>query len=610
MRPTRILAAIASIVTISVVATTAITAEDTRAAWLDAEYVAAPLGTLSCEPGADEFSSRASGKLLSGRALGIDLDALANVRGIDVANTATDVVVDPAPPIADAAGDDAYVNALEVTALSAVNVSLGNLLALPLDTGTGVVNHYAQARDDGTSTGATGAVNDTGGVQLAPVAPGSQRPALATVELGRLLSGVTGQGVSSLITNLADARLEVGAVASRASLDACSAAWTNDLYSSLTREYLVSALRLNVDTPLVAGLVTATKTTINGVEGTVEALAGNSGVVTGLTSGVLNLVGGLLSGLGLGNVSVSDLNVTVNLSAVNALLDDTISDSRGIVNINLATGTVAIDLAGLLGSEFGTTGVNGLPPNTQLLINAGVVTALTTAVTEALTDWVGDITSALSLALDGISLGAKVSVSLLGQNSTSSVATVALTIPQSSLADLLAGNVKAVSKISLLGGDCTDPVLTLVQCLLEGVVNLLVVPLINGIGKLLGDVLRAAIFNTTGTGGVLKVVTTTLTGLLTPLTNFIGPATSGLFGENSVLSLSANAQNLPNPAATSGTALPRWAASLPGPDPVTRTTGRYDVAALRLSTLGLLGPGLAIELDFARSSVGSNTVVR
>jgi hypothetical protein len=109
---------------------------------------------------------------------------------------------------------------------------------------------------------------------------------------------------------------------------------------------------------------------------------------------------------------------------------------------------------------------------------------------------------------------------------------------------------------------------------------------------------------------VLKVVTTTLTGLLTPLTNFIGLATSGLFGENSVLSLSANAQNQPNPAAPSGTALPRWAASLPGPDPVTRTTGRYDVAALRLNTLGLLGPSLAIELDFARSSVGSNTVVR
>lgn len=619
-RTARILAAIATAVTFSVVASSAITAEDTRAAWLDTEYVSAPLGTLDCAVNSDQFSSRASGKLLSGQALGINLDTIANVRGVDVQNTGTALIVDPAPPIADPAGDDTFVNALDVEALRAINLSLGNVLALPVNTDLGVVNHYAQARDNGVSTGAAGAVNNTGGIQLTPVAPGSQQPTLATVKLGQLLSSITGNGIGGGIANLADASLEVGAVSSVATLNACNSEWSGNIYDNLARNYLVSALRLNVNTPLVAGLVTSTQGVLNGVEATVEALAGNTGILSSLTSAVSGLLGPLEL-VRLGTVSITDLNATLDLSTVNALLDDTIRDTKNIVAIDLARGTVAIDLAGLLGSVYGTTGVNGLPPNTQLLINAAVVNALNLAVTEALNKWVSDITSALSLALRALTLSAKVNVSLLPLIGDTPVAAIALTIPPTSLNNLVAGNVAITASTSLLGAQCVPvipplpgfPPLPLTPaCILNGVVNGLVTPLVNGLGQSLGIILRNAIVGVppATNGGLLPAITGALTDLTAPLISFVGLTTRALFGENSVLSLSVNAQNRPNPALASGTAVPRWAASLPGPDAAARSTGRYDVSALRISTLGILGPNLAVDIDLARSSVGSNSVIR
>jgi hypothetical protein len=589
----------------ALIVTTSVSAQPSLAAWLDSEWVNASTGTLDCAPGQGQFTSRASGTLISGNVLTLDLDDIAEVNGVDVTHTGTDAIVDPGT--ADSQGDDAYVNPLDVSLVNAVNLSLGNFLTFPLDTGAGVVNAYAQARDTGRSVGASGAVNDTGGVQLTPVVPGSQPPTLATIELGTILSAITGNGSGGGIAGLTDASLEVGAVASTAYLDACAVEWTGSIYDNLAREYLVAALDLNVDSPLVGALVSDAQNTLGGVETRVEALASTTGLVASVTAGVTRLVSGLLGTLRLGTVSVNNLDVTLNLAAVNALLDDTISDDAGIVAIDLATGRVGVDLAGLLGRVNGTSGVNGLAPNTQLLVNAAVVTALTDAVTQALNTWVGDLTAALSTALQVMTVSASVRVSLLGVVGTNPIAVITLAIPPTSLATLLTGNVRATSTLTLLGsvgaGSCNA--VNVLACTLAG----LTTPLVNGIGKVLGDALSLAVTNTTEPGGVLQTTTTTLTGLANPLIGFVGAATAGLFGEGALLSLVVNAQNSPNPQEPAGPQQPEWAVGLPGPDDFTRSTGRYDVSALRLTTLGLLGPNLNVDVDLARSSVGSNRVV-
>jgi hypothetical protein len=619
-RRPRFVATLAGAVTATLVIT-ASTSGATLAAWNDTEFVNASAGTLDCAPNSDQFSSRAASKLVGGQLLGINLDSLVNLRGVEAQNTGTAVNVTPAPPVAQSRGNDAYVNPLSVGVLnglstpgnpSGVNLNLIDF-DLPLDTGVGLVNHFAQARDSGMSLAAAGAVNDSGGVQLTPVAGGSEPPTLATVELGQLLSSITGAGLGGGIASLANVKLRVGEVSSVASLNACSAEWGGSVYDSLARQYILSALDLDLTSPLVGSLVTNTQSTITGVDALVEALAGNAGVLGSVTTGVSGLLSGLLGTLGLGQVGINNLAVNIDLSGVNSLLDDTISDTRGIVSINLASGVIGVDLAGLLGSVYGTTGLNGLPPNTQLLINAAVLTALTTAVTEALNNWLTGVTTALSTALQNLTLSASVIVNLTALGLP--VAAVTLNIPTVSLASLRANTATITGSVSLLGAQCVVPsplppvYLPSAACLLNDVVGALVLPLVNGLGKVVGDALYFAIFNTTGTGGLLKVTTTTLNGLLTPLITFVGAATAGLFGESALLSLTANAQNAPNPALPSGTSVPRWAASLPGPNPLTRSTGQYDVAALRLSALGVLGGGLAVELDLARSSVGVNRVI-
>jgi hypothetical protein len=608
-RPRRSTIALVSLLASALIVTTSVSAQQSLAAWLDSEWVHTSTGTLDCAPGQGQFTSRASGALISGNVLALDLDDIAEVSGVEVTHTGTDVIVDPGT--ADSQGDDAYVNPLDVSLVNAVNLSLGNFLTFPLDTDAGVVNSYAQARDTGRSVGASGAVNDTGGVQLTPVAPGSQPPTLATIELGTILSAITGNGSGGGIAGLTDASLEVGAFASTASLDACAVEWTGSIYDNLAREYLVAALDLNVDSPLVGALASDAQNMLGGVETRVEALAGTPGLVASVTAGVTRLVSGLLGTLRLGSVSVNNLDVTLNLAAVDALLDDTISDDAGIVAIDLATGRVGVDLAGLLGRVNGTSGVNGLAPNTQLLVNAAVVTALTGAVTQALNTWVGDLTAALSTALQVMTVSASVRVNLLGALGTNPIAAITLAIPPTSLATLLTGNVRATSSVDLLGtGTCNlNTRLPVVACLVNTVVGAITTPLVNGIGKVLGDALSLAVTNTTGPGGVLQTTATALTELVNPLIGFVGAATAGLFGEGALLSLVANAQNFPNPQQPAGPQQPEWAAGLPGPDDSTRSTGRYDVSALRLTTLGLLGPNLNVNLDLARSSVGSNRVV-
>ncbi|WP_152631218.1 choice-of-anchor G family protein [Agreia bicolorata] len=588
----RLIGALAGVVAITVTVGTSIQAAPTDASWLDAEWDSAAVGTLDCGPGGSPFTTRASGKLLGGSLAGINLDDLAELDGISGVNDESGVAITPPPPQSNSLGDNAYANPLTVTALDTLQVSLGDLLLLPLNADLGVDNSYVRVNADGTSTGATGAVSNSGAIQTTASQPGPNPPTFATLQLKNIVQSALGQDLSTAIAGLADASLEVGAVASNATLDACAATWTGSILSSLQRQYAVAGVDLDLTSPTVGTLVTGTTGVINGLDGSVEALAGNAGVLSSLTTGISGLVNTVLTtaGLGLGSVTINNLAVNIDLTQVNGLLDDTISDNAGIVSIDLLTGQISIDLDGLLGAAYGTSGINGLPANTQLLINDDIINALTAATTEALVNWVDDLESEIRDALESLTLSAQVVVNVL-QGAGPPAASVTLSIPEVSLQGLIDGDPVVTTSVSLAGGaSCT--VLTLVLCTALNTVGTLLAPTISAS---LGAALDAALF--TSATNVLATTRAALLALTDPVITLVANATRGLFGEDSLLSLTANAQNSPDPA--NGNPEPAW--SVPGPDPATGSTGQYDVAALRLTAVGT-----TVQLDLARSSVGTS----
>ena len=166
-----------------------------------------------------------------------------------------------------------------------------------------------------------------------------------------------------------------------------------------------------------------------------------------------------------------------------------------------------------------------------------------------------------------------------------------MTIPEVSLAGLTAGTPLVTTSISLAGGAACS-VITAILC---GLLNTLTGGLAANVSASLGTALNSALF--TPVTGVLATTRTALLALTAPVVTLVSNATDVLFGEDSLLSLTANAQNSPNPA--NGNPEPAW--TVDGPDAATRSTGQYVVAALRLTAVGSV-----VQLDLARSSVGTS----
>src|SRR5690606_3294101 len=159
--------------------------------------------------------TRSYGRLLDGSLLPLDVDAVATVSGVTTTNEGASAVPDPstATPL----GDDAFVNPLDVSVLSLINLpltgtTLADLLALHLQNPVGAATLYAKARNGGVVLGAAGVVNDSGAVMTAN-APGGEPPTLGTLRLSTLVESLTGRAISSIVSGVTDLSLEVGAVA-------------------------------------------------------------------------------------------------------------------------------------------------------------------------------------------------------------------------------------------------------------------------------------------------------------------------------------------------------------------------------------------------------------
>lgn len=587
----------------------------TEAAWTDEEWDHAAVGTLSCTDDGI-FKTRGSGKLLGGGLLPLDLDDVAGVGGVTVTHDGDET--HPRPVTASEAGD-AYVNPIDVDLLSVISLpltggSLDDLLSLPLATEVGAVNQYALADGSGISQGASGVVNDSGVVQTDNDDNGNL-PTLGTLKLSTLVQQLTGQALSDIVAGVADLELEIGAVASRSTLDACGAAWSDDLDANLTREYAIAGLGVGLDAPIVGGLTGTLNGLLDGLETALNGLASDAGVLSDITSGVGGLLDGVLGSLQLGSTTITGPAITIDLSTVRDLATVTIADDAGAVSLDLSTGHVTIDLGSLLGEAYGgqgfngmqAHGLNGLPPNTELVLNDQVVNALVAALTQALDNWVRDVLDALESAV--YAAGVKVQISLvLGgavSGSDREVAAVNITA-DASLGSLLNGTAVIGVGLSLLGGECTG-ITTPISCLIAALVNPLITGITSaltvGVGPLLGGILEAAIL---GEDGLVPTLGSTLAAATAPVVSALATVLVGFLGVDGLVSLRANIQNTPaagaDPDPVPALTYPDWEdGSIPD--------GQYDVAALSVGVLNVLGPGLNVNLELARASVGVSCAV-
>lgn len=528
----------------------------TDAAWVSNEWVhagdpdgQAGMRTVDCAAPDGAYATRGNGRVLSGSALGIDLDTLAQVTGVETTNDGSRAQVSPGT--ATDSGEDGYSNPLNVVVLQALELDLTEVLQLPLDNSTGVLGQYGQAQSTGLSSAGAGFVDGTGAIS---VKPGGGYPQLGTLRLSSLLDSL-GYDLGTVLSGVADVSLEIGAVAGRASLDGCDYMWGADIEDVLDREYLAAGLVTEIDSPTVGTLSQTVSGLVTTLNGAVAGLVGNSGVASELLTGLLGVVD-----LGVVSTSQSEITgATIDLTAVSDLAIATRSDEAGAVAVNFGEGTIRIDTAALLAraypDEYGN-GLNGLDPNTNILDDPAVVEELSEALTEVLADWVDAVDDAVQAALDGLRIEAQLVVSVI------LLSTVNIAI-DASLDELEAGD-----GINATGG-------------------LGLTVLVNGATGLIGPVLAGII------RGTLPAVSATLSSLdlaVDPLVEVVADVYSALFLDG-IVAVTVNAQNDPS----TGDAEPADWAGLPD--------GRYDVAALRIGVLDALGDA-DVRLYLGRASVG------
>ncbi|MBS3177250.1 MULTISPECIES: choice-of-anchor G family protein [unclassified Pseudoclavibacter] len=310
---------------------------------------AAPAWAASCLPDSTLFNASAQGRLLSGTLGGTNLDAVASLNGAVANATASS---QPAVEVS---------NPLSVSALSAITVNLGgvatalsSILTIPTNVPVGIINQYARAVNDGTSTGASGAIANNGTIQLDT---SSGVPQLATLDLRTILQNATGSPeLTALLSNVTALNAQIGAVAGRSFIDAqCRLAGVPTV---ATREYLLGSLRVAAVSPVVGALLSS-----------LGSLSINTTTLLTALQGI-PIVGPLLAGVGPALVSAS---VTANTGALtNASIP---SSGNNPVTINFGAGSVVVDLAALLGGAY--TGaqspfLNNRAPNTRLFVEAGL----------------------------------------------------------------------------------------------------------------------------------------------------------------------------------------------------------------------------------------------
>lgn len=448
--------AIAAAAAVSLVATATVT----TAAWVDNEWATGSVGVGSPGDCATNtlFSGEASATQLTGSVLGTNLKSIAGVEGLTVTNA--DGAASPLPLTATPVTGvpDAFISKLPVTALGTNPVTVGLGLGLPVG-GLGTYTQWAQALDSGQARAAAGLVTDqSGAVDVGGTAAGAATaPQAAAISLGNIVPA-----------SLAGVTLDVGAVASSTSVQACGMinGWPTLAASpGISREYGVASLDLGADVPAAGTIVDATNTALVGMP-TLQDLQSN--LISALNTGVQEALGSL----GLVRTTTTAAVVGLDLTPVRALLEQ--PQTQGAVTLSLDTGRLTIDLARLPGAAALS---KGRPPNTPVVLTQADITQLQEDVRSLL----ARVTTRLGTAVDAVTVSATVKASvevpLVGTVLGSTDIQIAGTVGQ-----YRAGTVQPA--ITAVGLDLTPLLSNLVGAVLGAVTTSVVVPLSAAVSNL------------------------------------------------------------------------------------------------------------------------------
>lgn len=552
------------------------------AAWTDREWAKGGVATEDVACGTDTgFTTTASARFLRGSLLSLPLDTVAGVAGLSAVDDAAPGS-QRTPSTAPSLGSGAYANPLAITAISgAAALDLTGLSAgLPAGS-AGALNQYVRVSETGTSTAASGLVSDSGGVGVTSGTAASL-PGRATISLARVLPATT---------DITRGDLAVGAVASRATLDWCSARrsalWGDGSVDGVTRDYGIAGLELRLASPVVGGVATAVgSTTTTVLPAAATALSGTTGgIATSVGTALDGLIGGLLrTGLS-GGVTITGLGAAT--TAVAPLLTAPLRSADGSVAIDLAAGTVLVDLAALTGR--GAEGLNGLPPNSELVLSAPVVNAISARVGALMDARTVEIQAALTSALRGV----RVSIDL-----STRVRTV-LGIPVMDVAVEYDGTLA-----ELTGG--TRPIVVTTDVLsLSSVLN----PVLGALGLGSIDLLSAAVRGLS-TSLVSTLTTTVGTLLVAPVTT-LGATLATLSGRL-VTAVAAVVDPLPSLLSVMVNVQPDRPGAPPGsvavPGDGRNTSPERSVTALRIGLVDAVAPAAGPSVvELATSTAGPIT---
>ena len=274
-------------------------------------------------------ASFASGQFLAGTVGGVNLAKLAAIEAASATNNGSQTMQVSRDPLG--------VSALGATVINepaGIQLNLGQIVDL------GAANQYAQASQAGSSMGASGAINNDGGIGVGQIGP--EPAGSATVDLDSLLG-------AKFASVLSDLKLTTSAVAAQA---------TGQLKAA-SGVYTLADLNLDFTSPAIANLSGKVADALGPIDGQIAGLDGPNGELAQTVNGVVTKINPLLNLTG-ANAAVS-ANVSVDLNAaLQPLLTGIYGD--GAVSFNLQTGEVKVDLAKLLGGN-----INHEPVGTEVL---------------------------------------------------------------------------------------------------------------------------------------------------------------------------------------------------------------------------------------------------
>lgn len=370
-----------------------------------------------------------------------------------------------------------------------IQVDLGGGVQLPLigEDGSGLLElgqlgalhsyAYTPSEDQGMrSIAAAGAITEDGSIAVDPTGDEGNP---ARVNLTALFDQLDVEGLTDEVVDAA--ALEVGALASRAE--------HND--GELVRNYQLAGAELVFSSPLVGAFTDDLEGVTSGLGEALEESLGSTGALGDVTEAleVINLdLGVLTAGVEESSIAIDGLDEA--LAELNdRTLQGTVSSDTGLVEVNLETGEITVDLEQVM-----TGGLNDQDPNTSLL-DATTIERITDELATVLGNVVTDLRDDLIATLDEIDLTINLDLTL-----------------EAALIDLADGGATVNGSLaSFLGLVDESPAITSDLDLL-GLLPLgeLLTPLLNQVVGVLGNVVG---------------------GTVNPIIDQLGDATSGLLGD-------------------------------------------------------------------------------